>query len=146
MDYSKCAEELIEYLIKTERDGYIIQGNIAKIAKGEEALIQYLMTEGDGASANQISKRFGVNTSRVAAILNSLSKKGYVERRVDVVDRRRIHVYITEEGKKYGTKIYDEVLSKISILLELLGENDAREFIRLQRKIIDIIHDEELRI
>lgn len=142
MDYTFYAKELLEYLVDSERKGHIIQGNISRITKGEDALIQYLMLEGDGICANQISNHFGVNTSRVAAILNSLTKKGYVERQVDLSDKRKIRVYITEKGKIYGDNTRKEVLSKVVKILELLGENDAREYIRIQKRIIDIIQEE----
>ena len=82
MDYQKYAKELLDYLIIGERIGYIIQGNISEIAKGELAVLIYLIDENNGSNARNISQRFDINTSRVAAILNNLSKKGFIERRI----------------------------------------------------------------
>lgn len=138
MDYQECAKELLDYLIIGERIGHIIQGNIAEIAKGELAVLVYLLDENNGASARDISQRFDINTSRVAAILNTLSKKGYIERRSDPCDKRKIQVYITKKGKEYGEERRQDILEHVCRLLRELGEEDAKEHIRLMKKISHI--------
>lgn len=146
MNYLKYAEELLGYLVNKERHGNVIQNNVFNIAKGEDALIQFLCHEQNGVTANEISKRFNINTSRVAAILNSLSKKGYIERVVDKDDKRKIHVYITDKGKIYGYQKRENVLNMLAKMLEKLGEDDVKEYIRIQKKMIDIIHEENLHL
>lgn len=138
MDYQEWARELLNYLIIGERIGHIIQGNIAEIAKGELAVLIYLLDENDGASASEISQRFDINTSRVAAILNALSKKEYIERKSDPCDKRRIHVYITSKGRQYGEERRKDILEHVRRMLEQLGEEDAREHIRIMKKISNI--------
>jgi len=138
VDYQESAKELLNYLIIGERIGHIIQGNIAEIAKGELAVIIYLLDENNGASAREISQRFHINTSRVAAILNGLSKKGFIKRKEDPIDRRKIHVYITEKGKEYGETRRQDILNHVCELLIQLGENDAQEHIRIMKKISHI--------
>lgn len=135
MDYQECAKELLDYLIIGERMGHIIQGNIAEIAKGELAVLIYLLDENDGTSATEISQRFDINTSRVAAILNALSKKGYIERKNDSSDKRKIHVYITEKGKQYSEERREDILNHVCQMLEQLGEEDAKEHIRIMKRI-----------
>lgn len=138
MDYSKSAEELLKYLIINERLRYLIQGNIAEIAKGELAVLMYLIEEKNGASAIDISHKFRINTSRVAAILNGLSKKGYIERKSDPQDKRKIQVYFTEEGNEFAQNKRKDILEHVTKMLEILGEKDAKEHIRLMKKIADI--------
>lgn len=135
MNYQECAKELLDYLIIGERMGHIIQGNIAEIAKGELAVLIYLLDENDGTSAREISQRFNINTSRVAAILNALSKKGYIERKNDSSDKRKIHVYITEKGKQYSEERREDILKHVCQMLEQLGEEDAKEHIRIMKRI-----------
>lgn len=135
MDYQEYAKELLSYLIINERIGKMIQGNISEIAKGELAVLEYLIYEKDGPSAIEISQHFHINTSRVAAILNSLCKKGYIERHPDSKDKRKICVYVTEEGKVFGKNKRTEILNHISHLLEMLGEDEAKEYLRIMKKI-----------
>ena len=129
------AKELLNYLIIGERIGHIIQGNVAEIAKGELAVLIYLIDEKDGASAIEISQRFQINTSRVAAILKTLYKKGYIERKSDPKDKRKIQVYITDKGKQYGQQRREDILNHIDQMLEMLGEEDAKEHLRIMKRI-----------
>ena len=135
MSTREDAKELLNYLIIGERIGHIIQGNVAEIAKGELAVLIYLIDEKDGASAIEISQRFQINTSRVAAILKTLSKKGYIERKSDPQDKRKIQVYITDKGKQYGQQRREDILDHIDQMLEMLGEEDAKEHLRIMKRI-----------
>ena len=75
MDYRKYARELIGYMIENvNRQFKFCHRDISEIARGECAVLIYLM-DGDGVNASEISQRFDINTSRVAAVLNTLSKK-----------------------------------------------------------------------
>ena len=141
MDYQKYVKELLDYLIIGERIGYIIQGNISEIAKGELAVLIYLIDENNGSNARNISQRFDINTSRVAAILNNLSKKGFIERRSDSNDKRKICVYITDKGRQYGEERRRYILEHVCRMLEKLGEKDAREHIRIMKKISNLCLD-----
>lgn len=138
MDYSKDAEELLEYLIINERVRYMIQGNIAEIAKGELAVLMYLINEKNGANAIEISQKFKINTSRVAAILNGLSKKEYIERKIDPKDKRKIQVFYTNKGFKFAKNKREDILKQVAKMLEMLGEEDAREYTRITKRIVDL--------
>lgn len=143
MDYKQLAIELVEYLIKKEQQGRMISNRLSEVAKGENAVLLYLTKEKDGANALEISQRFDVNTSRVAAILNSLCKKQFVKRIEDENDKRKIKVYITDLGRDYCFQKEQEVLAGLTMLLERLGENDAKEYIRIMKKISVIVEELE---
>ena len=50
-------------------------------------------------TAGELSSRLSMATSRVAAVLGSLEKKGLLERENDAVDRRRVLVSLTQAGE-----------------------------------------------
>lgn len=135
MVYQKQARELMNYIILTERNRQSLLNVLSEVSKGEMAVLMYLMNEEDGVCASVISRFFKINTSRVAAILNSLSKKGMVQRQADSNDKRKIHIYLTEEGKVYTKQKVEILLSYMSDVLQYLGEDDAREYIRIMKKM-----------
>lgn len=135
MEYQKQANELMNYIFVTERNRQSLLNVLSEISKGEMAVLMYLMNEEDGVCANVISRFFNINTSRVAAILNSLSKKGMIERQVDVRDKRKIHIYLTEEGKVYTKQKIEILISYMSEVLRYLGEDDAKEYVRIMKKM-----------
>ena len=69
------------------------------MSQGEMAVLCYLLFSHNGASAGELTGEFQVRSSRTAAILNSLERKGYAVRSSDPEDRRKVRVYITEKGK-----------------------------------------------
>ena len=49
-------------------------------------------------TAGELSSKLSMTTSRMAAVLGSLEKKGLLERENDEVDRRRVLVSLTQAG------------------------------------------------
>ena len=88
-------------------------------------------------TAGELSSRLGMTTSRVAAVLGSLEKKGLLERENDEVDRRRVLVSLTQAGNALCEKRRQHFMKKISMLLSMLGD-DAPEFVRLLGRVFEI--------
>ncbi len=101
MDYQKYAKELICYMVENEQNFKFCNHDVSEIARGEGAVLIYLMDDHDGVNASEISQRFDINTSRVAAVLNALSKKGYIERSL---------IYRTNVRLKYLLRTKEEFL------------------------------------
>ena len=88
-------------------------------------------------TAGELSSRLSMTTSRVAAVLGSLEKKGLLERENDAVDRRRVLVSLTQAGDALCEKRRQHFMKKISMLLSMLGD-DAPEFVRLLGRVFEI--------
>ena len=88
-------------------------------------------------TAGELSSRLGMTTSRGAAVLGSLEKKGLLERENDEVDRRRVLVSLTQAGDAFCEKRRQHFMKKISMLLSMLGD-DAPEFVRLLGRVFEI--------
>lgn len=136
----KMKEELLEALILSERLRNKIEGEVSKLAKGEVAVLMYL-NEHDGANAKDLSQFLDINTSRVAAILNSLCKKGYIIRNQDIDDKRKIQVYMTKEGNDFYIQQRKKVLSHLSKFIDIIGEEDVKKHIETLKKISKVFLD-----
>lgn len=95
-------------------------------------------------TAGELSSRLGMTTSRVAAVLGSLEKKGLLERENDEVDRRRVLVSLTQAGDALCEKRRQHFMKKISMLLSMLGD-DAPEFVHLLGRVFEITSSPEFR-
>lgn len=84
-----------------------------------------------------------VSTARIAAMLNSLEKKGYIERTPDLTDRRKIIVTITPTGLQFSNQHHANMKLSIERMLAALGETDAKEYVRLIGRILDVVADIE---
>ena len=95
-------------------------------------------------TAGELSSRLSMTTSRVAAVLGSLQKKGLLERESDEEDRRRVMVSLTEAGDRLCEKRKRHFMSKISKMLAMLGE-DAPTFVHLLGRVFEITSSDAFR-
>ena len=90
---------------------------------------------------SEIAKKLKFSRARMSHILESLESKGYIQRRTDSNDRRRVLVSITEEGRDFAAKKNAESVASLSKQLSALGEHDAQELVRILNKAYSLTYD-----
>lgn len=124
--------------------GVLSRGPMKKVegaTRGEMAMLGAIYSKHREVSPKELSEMLGVSTARVANTLNTLEKKGFVTRELDKDDRRRIVVTITPEGRDFFVINHRAAINGLCKLIRDLGENDAKEFVRLSDKIISLISE-----
>jgi len=139
LDYFELAIELLNgmqslHKVKSQR-------NINEAMQGETFVLKYIAHHNGDVLPGEIGQKMDVSSARIAAALNSLEKKGLITRQINTSDRRQILVGITKEGKDLAEKHQKTVLEAIAKMLELLGEHDAKEYVRIMKKLAEIIPD-----
>lgn len=86
---------------------------------------------------SDISKSLDMTSPRVSNILSTLEKKGYIRRDFSTVDRRKVYIYITDDGEKYVNEIAEESKKIFKSIIEKLGEHDAHELVRIINRLIE---------
>ena len=133
---AELTEELVRLLDEYPREAR--DNRFSAIMCGEMAVMRLLHSGAkQKMTAGELSSRLGMTTSRVAAVLGSLEKKGLLERENDEVDRRRVLVSLTQAGDALCEKRRQHFMKKISMLLSMLGD-DAPEFVRLLGRVFEI--------
>ncbi|MCC8111100.1 MAG: hypothetical protein LIO74_05605 [Ruminococcus sp.] len=61
-----------------------------------------------------------------------MEEKGLIRRMPDPHDNRQIIVLLSEKGKALLEESYQKFLDYVENVLEQMGEDDAREYVRLQ--------------
>jgi DNA-binding MarR family transcriptional regulator len=137
MDYATLA---VEFLGKTQ---LIMKDRLNKFiddaVRGEGFVLQYIAIRNGCVFSGEIGHAMCVSTARVATALNSLEKKGLITRQIDVSDRRKILVRITPEGKFLAERNFRSAVSVIEKRFALLGEHDAREYVRITGRLVEIL-------
>lgn len=134
MDYMLLAKELLSTKIKLNN---LPAGEaLIKMCEGEYYVLTFLFSNGSCAHPSQLSRSMAVSTARVAAILNKLEKKGFVQRSSDPDDERKVIVTLTDSGYNEVSLSIENVLIYLSKILETLGPEDAKEYIRIQKKLL----------
>jgi|HigsolmetaAR203D_1030402.scaffolds.fasta_scaffold00354_1 DNA-binding MarR family transcriptional regulator len=133
MDYSRLAEEVFDSIRRHKCRPFPDEPR--ELTHGEMGILMYLTHHRDGVPAGELSRWLRITTGRVATALNSLERKRFIERRRDDGDRRRVLVHVTEAGRAFALKRHEEAKRGMECLLRKLGERDAKEFVRILKRI-----------
>ena len=138
------AKELVEMQVENARPLSWIADCIA--ARGEEQILLMLACRDSAICAGELAEHIGLTSGRVANILKQLERKGYIERTHGTTDKRKVLVCLTTAGQQYAKHVYRKELDGYAWLLRVLGEADAREFMRLLKQGVNLLgaHHEEL--
>lgn len=136
MELQKLTEELLRTLSSLGRAHLPqeIQGNL----KGEGFLLSYLASQQGESTPGDLRTALGVSAPRTAAMLRALEEKGFLQRRVNGHDKRRVVVTMTEDGRRMAARRSKDLSEQVRHTLEQLGERDTREFIRILGRIVEI--------
>lgn len=97
---------------------------------GREALA-VLDGAGQPLSPTAIAERLIVTTASVTSLLDTLERRGLVERQPDPDDRRRLLIVITPEGKAIVDQFLPEVVALQTAALATLTEAERRQLLEL---------------
>lgn len=139
MDSHALARELLTLMFSLNKSRP--QRRINESMRGENFAMHYIIFHDGPVQPSEISKFMNISTARAAATLNSLERKGLITRRIDLSDRRRILVELTEQGRAFAEQQQEQMLSHTTELLDRLGEPDATEGIRILRRVTEIMAD-----
>ena len=137
MDYEKMAVELLEKMMSLRRGGF--QRHLNEYLQGENFVLCIIASHKQKITPSHISKEMNVSSARIAVALNNLENKGMVTRQINNNNRRQILVEITKKGKEQAELIHETVQAHMEEFLSLLGEKDAQEYLRITKRLADIV-------
>ena len=133
MYYEALADELLH--IRADLLRVPAQQKLSNMLRGELFVLNYLHDHDTIVQPKELSENLSVSTARIASLLKHMEEKNLIVRAPDSSDSRQIIVRLTEDGKKAIQTYREDVLAYLARTLESLGPDDAREYIRIQKKI-----------
>lgn len=111
--------------------------NIVPFIQGEDALLLQLFYH-KIISPTELSKNLNITKGRVTAIINSLSKKEFIEISVYKDDRRKIQVSLSQTGQIYLSEKLKNTEEHFIQLFKNIGEEKSIKFIDLLEEVIKV--------
>jgi len=112
---------------------------LPKLYGTEITLPQYFalatITRKGKCMVGELSKLLGVNVNTVSELVGRLVKKHFVKKERDEKDRRRVHVHLTQLGKRIIRKVDHCKKRHITEILRNLTEDDCRVLIQITEKM-----------
>ncbi len=126
-------ERLITSLYKIGHGGSSKKLNNS--VRGENMALAIISKNGGSIYPKDIEEMMGVSSARVAKIIKGLEEKKLVIRKPDSKDKRKTLVILTDLGKEFENLRKEKINFTLSTMLELLGEEDGADFVRIIEKI-----------
>ena len=136
MDYTELAIQLID--MRASAPQIKMERTISQIARGEVLALYYLAANGNRAYPKDMSKALMLTTARVAAMLRSLEGQDMITRTPDPSDSRQVIVCLTEKGVALVEERRIGMIHSVAKMLEALGEEDAKAYVRIQARLIEL--------
>ncbi len=139
MEQEYSARKLRELVVHSPK----AYARLAKLLSetGEEGVLSCLLHSDGSLLPGELAARLDLTSGRIANILRSLESKGLVQRENVEQDGRKMRVFLSESGKVHAARLEESTLSQHQALLEHLGEEDAREMLRLLEKCLRFYED-----
>lgn len=94
--------------------------------------VAYHQTEtGNGIRVTEIANILKIAPPTVTQFINGLEKAGWLERRMDPLDRRSVLVMLTDEGLRQHRMFEAHMMEMFSGLAAHLGEEDSAHLARI---------------
>ncbi len=141
MSTAMLAREILETLSNMEKRNVLSKRKF--LLKGEDLFLVVLDETGGMSTPSKLAEYTDFTPARLSAIIKSLQAKGYLVRQQDELDKRCSIIEITEKGTENSKKIKEAAIRNSLDIIEKLGEKDSLEFLRLMKKLFDIMENEE---
>lgn len=138
MNYEVKAEEFFKIMVELGTS----LGNIPQSCRqGELGALLYLNSINKNITPTELSEAMMISLPRTVSLLKSLENKGLINKNINLIDKRKTIINITEQGKQLILEKKDEAINNIVKIIEKLDEDEIIEYIRLTKKIGKIIID-----
>ena len=93
--------------------------------------------ENEGMHQSALAQRAAKDRHNITRILNLLEKNGFIFRTPDGEDKRRLNVYLTEEGKALKQKLIPIVIGFLKKCFEGLTPEEVQNLRRIHEHILN---------
>lgn len=137
MDYEELARQMMERTHPKDRRPPL--NEMQKQERVQDMTLRFLYENGGSSVPKELMEFFDVSSARITKLLGTLEERGFVVREGDPADRRRVTVRLTPAGETYVMDLDADFRRRLAKLLELLGEHDARELVRLMGRLVEVM-------
>lgn len=109
----------------------------SSLNRGQYAYLLYLF-ENEGANQYDISRDLFIDKTTVAKALKKLEETGYILRKTDQRDKRRVNVFLSKKGKV----TYEEVKKASDEIQGIMATNVHPDLVRELASLLDIFIQE----
>lgn len=95
----------------------------------------YFISENEGMTLAGLAESLDMDKGNLSRLLNEQIREGFVEKKMDKEDNRRIHVFVTEVGREKIKELNKICITNLDYLLKILPDEEFTNFISTLTKL-----------
>ena len=103
------------------------------LSLGQFAVLEVLYHKGN-LSVGEVQKKILSTSGTIPGIVNNLTKRGLLQRRTDVNDKRKCILHITEEGKKLMREVFPKNKTTIIDSMSNWSDEEKNQMLKILKK------------
>lgn len=107
--------------------------------------ILMLLQKQDNLTQIEIANKVCVKASTIAVVLKKLEANGFIEKKIDVNDRRVFYICLTEKGKEVANKTANILIELENKITSSLSKEEKANLIICLQKVTEKFDDIRLR-
>ncbi len=130
-------EELMERIHAMKRQMTIGASSCTKMPRITPAQwgVVVLIEQRNGSTVKDIATALGVTSSAATQLVDGLVASGYVTRKQDPKDRRRVTLMLSVETKRHVSQMKEQVSKRLLKFFKILDDKEFDQYIRLNEKL-----------
>lgn len=101
-----------------------------------------LIVDREGTPSTQLGPRMGMEPTSLSRTLKTMEEKGYIYRKVDSNDRRKVLIFLTSEGLELRKEVRKVVVDFNERLLEMIPKRKLEAFFEVMEIVDDYVEEE----
>ena len=108
------------------------------------AFVLLTISEKYGTPVTKIAPRMNMEPNSLSRLLKSLEEKGFVSKRKDKIDKRKVYICLTKSGLKMRDKAAEKLFALEKIIKSKNSSNDLTSFFSVLDTISKILEIEKI--
>ena len=107
------------------------------------AFVLLTINEKYGTPVTKIAPRMNMEPNSLSRLLKSLEEKGFISKRKDVSDKRKVYICLTKSGLKLRDKASEKLFALEKIIKSKISNTELTSFFNVLDYISEILESEK---
>ena len=107
------------------------------------AFVLLTINEKYGTPVTKIAPRMNMEPNRLSRLLKSLEEKGFISKRKDLSDKRKVYICLTKSGLKLRDKASEKLFALEKIIKSKISNTELTSFFNVLDYISEILESEK---
>lgn len=98
-----------------------------------------LIVDKEGTPSTQLGPRMGMEPTSLSRTLKTMENKGFIYRKMDEIDKRKVLIYLTDQGLNIRREVKQVVLEFNEKLIQTIPAQKLKNFYEVMELISDTV-------